>query len=217
MAIELLDEHEQGERVRRWLRDNGGSIIGGVALGVALIFGWQWWNRSQEEARVTAAIQYHALTEARGQDDAAAVAQLADSLRKEHPDSPYAFLAALQQADLALGAGDPDAAVQALQLARESAVDQAGVGLVALRMARARLAQGDPDAALKALDEAKADAWAGLVAEVRGDALLALGRTDEARAAYEQALQSLDVGAPSRSIVEMKLADAGGATVAEGA
>lgn len=44
MAIDdLLDEHEQGERVRTWLRDNAAGLIGGLALGLLLIWGWRWW------------------------------------------------------------------------------------------------------------------------------------------------------------------------------
>ena len=43
MAIDdLLDEHEQSERVRSWLRKNGASIIGGVAIAIGAIAGWQW-------------------------------------------------------------------------------------------------------------------------------------------------------------------------------
>jgi predicted negative regulator of RcsB-dependent stress response len=59
MAIELMDEHEKGEHVRAWLRQNGSAIVTGVALGLAAIFGWQWWQGSQSEHRVTASIQYH--------------------------------------------------------------------------------------------------------------------------------------------------------------
>jgi predicted negative regulator of RcsB-dependent stress response len=52
MAIDdLLDEHEQGERVRSWLRKNGAVMVGGVALGVAVIVGWQWWNARQARPR----------------------------------------------------------------------------------------------------------------------------------------------------------------------
>ena len=37
MAIdELLDEREQGERVKAWLRDNSLGLIGGLVLGGAL-------------------------------------------------------------------------------------------------------------------------------------------------------------------------------------
>ena len=42
MAIdELLNEYEQSEKVRGWLRNNALGLIGGVGLGLALIAGWQ--------------------------------------------------------------------------------------------------------------------------------------------------------------------------------
>ena len=45
MAIdELLNEHEQSEQVRNWLRGNAVGLIGGVALGLAVIAGWNWWQ-----------------------------------------------------------------------------------------------------------------------------------------------------------------------------
>src|SRR3546814_3750774 len=51
MAIDdLLDEHEQSERVLAWLRSNGAGLIGGVILGLALIIGWQWWGSRQASA-----------------------------------------------------------------------------------------------------------------------------------------------------------------------
>ena len=39
-----LDEHEQGELVQKWLRQNGSSLITGIAMGLALVFAWQWWQ-----------------------------------------------------------------------------------------------------------------------------------------------------------------------------
>ena len=40
MAIDdLLDEHEQSERVRSWIRSNAIGLIGGVGLGLGAIAG----------------------------------------------------------------------------------------------------------------------------------------------------------------------------------
>jgi len=46
--------------------------------------------------------------------------------------------------------------------------------------------------------------------ELRGDALAALGRKHEARAAYTDALTNLDPNAANRAFVEMKRNDLGG-------
>ena len=59
MALDdLLDEHEQSERVQDWLRRNGAGLIGGVVLGLAAIGGWQWWQREHDARQLAAADQY---------------------------------------------------------------------------------------------------------------------------------------------------------------
>jgi len=55
-----LDEHEQGEAVRKWLRQNGSSLITGIAMGLALVFGWQWWQGKGVRHSEEAATQYQA-------------------------------------------------------------------------------------------------------------------------------------------------------------
>lgn len=217
MAIELLDEHEQGERVRQWLRDNGSAIIGGIALGLALIFGWQWYDRSQQEKRVTAAVQYQALADAIEREDAESVQSLAGALQAEYGGTPYAHMAALALADQQLERGELDAAAATLEQVRSGMDDPAMAALAGLRLARVRLAQGNPEQALALAQGVATPTWAGLAGELEGDALVALGRGDEARSAYQDALQALDTAAPTRSIIEMKLAAVGGSAEAEGA
>ena len=193
MAIELMDEHEKGEHVRAWLRQNGGAIIGGVAIGLGLIFGYQWWERSKIEHKLTAATNFQALADAvEAKDDATANA-LAKELSEKFGDTAYASLAALRVSGAKLQAGDMSTASGTLEDARKAAEEPALQALIDLRLARIK------------------DAYAGLVAEARGDALYALDRKDDARVAYEDALTALDTGAPNRSLVEMKLADLGAA------
>lgn len=211
MALdELMDEHEKGERVRSWLRQNGSAIVTGVALGLALIFGWQWWQRSQVEHRVTAATQYQALTDALERKEADTVTAVADELAKNFADTPYAVLAAMQLADQKLAAGDRAAAAKALEQAASLTEEPALRTLANLRRARVLLADGDADGALKLAEAQPKDLYAGLAAELRGDDLLALKRDADVRAAYQDALTHLDTGAPNRRIVEMKLSDLGG-------
>jgi predicted negative regulator of RcsB-dependent stress response len=63
---------------------------------------------------------------------------------------------------------------------------------------------------LKLLDSLPALGYSTLRDELRGDALTAMGRKDEARTAYTDALTNLDPNAPNRSFIEMKRNDLGG-------
>ena len=70
MAIDdLLDEHEQSERVRSWLRNNGAGLLGGVALGLAVILGWQWWQKDQAGKKEQAYQEYQTAVEGLAKGD----------------------------------------------------------------------------------------------------------------------------------------------------
>jgi len=208
MAFDVLDEHEQGELVRKWLRENAMAILVGIVAGLVLIFGWQQWKARSALKTVEAASRFQALLDAEAGGRSSDVEQIAASLREDYGKSIYAALAALHQAEAAIRANDPATALAALEWAGQNDGDEPALSsLIALRTARVKLAQGDADAALKLADgEAKND-YAALSAEIRGDALLKLGRADDARRAYEEAIADLDAQAPGRSIVQMKLDD----------
>ncbi len=211
MALELMDEHEKGEHVRAWIRQNGSAIAGGVALGLVLIFGYNWWQNSQVEHRITAATQFEAVNDAAERKDIEALTSLSGELTKNYGDTPYGLLASLQLADAHLAAGQVDQARAALDAAAKLSEEPALIALIDLRRARLSLAAGDAEAAITTIDALPEDLYAGLAAELRGDALLKLGRKEEARQAYDNALTELDTGAPNRRVVEMKLADLGAA------
>lgn len=200
-----MDEHEQGERVRAWLRENGASIVTGIAIGIAAIGGWQWWNTQQAHRAVESSTQYVALTTAIEGGDRDLAEQLVEALREDYAATPYATLAALAWADQQLEAGEQQAAVVTLQQARSQAIDPLLAELVTVRLARAQIAAGQAEAALTLLQ----DQQRGSALDVRGDALLALGRRDEAIAAYRDAMAKLDENLPSRRLIELKLLDLG--------
>lgn len=205
MAIDdLLDEHEQSERVRNWLKNNGAGLIGGVALGLAVIFGWQWWQRQQAQQAQAAHMTYQtALASASATDLKKAGREL--STLREGKASTYADLASLRLASAQVAAGKNDEAIATLRTV-DAGADPALRSLVNLRLARLLIEAGKTDDALKVLGEGGDSA----THETRGDALLAAGKRDQARDAYLKALTSMDVAAPQRRLVELKLTDVGG-------
>lgn len=205
MAIdELLDEHEQGERVRRWLRSNAPGLIGGVVLGLAAIGGWHWWQGRQQQAAMAVNARYAQavagfaagrLPPDQGRAEIAAIA-------KGNPT--LGALAALELAHAQVAAGKRDDAIATLRGLHD--LDPALRALVRERLARLLVDAGKGREALAQLaQQDDAGAWA-----VRGDAYLALGERAQAREAYRKALGKLDVGDPQYRLVQFKLIDAGG-------
>ncbi|WNH51762.1 YfgM family protein [Stenotrophomonas oahuensis] len=203
MAIDdLLDEHEQSERVRGWLRKNGVSIIAGVAIAIGGIAGWQWWQKQQGNELANANVQYQVVLK-QLQDKKLDEAAKGVKALEGGKSSLYADLAAMQLAKAQVDAGKNDEALATLRGIQaepefKTAIDQ--------RIARLLIAGGKADEAIKQLGSASDSASL----EIHGDALMAAGKRDEARGQYEKALKTLDVAAPQRRLLEIKVMDAGG-------
>ncbi len=207
MAIDdLLDEHEQGERVRTWLRQNGAGIFGGIILALVLIGGWKWWQNEQMGKLAEANSRYDAVSrslQSKNLDEAAKEVAALEGVKA----GIYADLAALELAKAQVEAGKNEDAIKTL---RGLKVEGEFKTLIDQRIARLLIETGKSEEALTLLGSA--DDSAGL--EIRGDALVAQGKREQARDLYAQSLGRLDVAAPQRRLLEIKLMDAGG-TVAD--
>ena len=207
MAIDdLLDEHEQSERVRTWLRKNGLSIIGGVMIAVGVIGGWKWWQQQHGNKLAAANIEYQKVLQGiqdNKLDDAGKAVKALDA----GPSNIYSELAALQLAKAQVEAGKNDDALATLR-----ALDVEGdlKHVVDLRIARLLVAAGKGEEAITLLGQATDSS----ALEIHGDALVAQGKRDQAREQYEKALKTLDVAAPQRRLLETKVMDAGGTVAA---
>jgi predicted negative regulator of RcsB-dependent stress response len=215
MSNDQIDEYEQGERVRKWLRDNGGSVIGGVAIGLAAIVGFQAWQGRQDSQKLEAAKQFETFLTAQESGEADKATGLAASLTANYADTPYPALAALRRSAALVGEDKAEDALKTLEAALPTSNDETLRQLMLLRAARAELILARHDAALSRLQGVDLAGYVALRDELRGDALAAQGKRDEARDAYQQALTATDVASPTRVLIELKLADAGGDTTPE--
>lgn len=197
MAEERTEE-EQIEAVKAWWKRNGTSLLLGIGLALALVFGWQAWQNHQVEQRMAAAARFQDLfaalseeeTGAEGRRDAS-VSYAAEQLRTEYGDSAYAVLGVLLEAGHLVDQGKAEEAVERLQWALDNAGDAPMPLVVRERLARAQFAAGNADAALQTLQEASdVGAFASLYKELEGDIHKAQGDIDAARAAYKAASES---------------------------
>jgi len=200
MALdELLDEHEQSERVLAWLRRNGGSMLGGILLGLALIGGWKWWEQRQAGQQAAVADRFQQSLDAINAGDATAPAKV-----NALPQGEYRALAALNLAKA--GGGRKEWAADMATLKSVQSEDPVLGEIVHGGLANVLVDAKKADEALRVLGTAQGPA----AMEARGDAQFALGQLAEARTSYSQALTRLDVDAPQRRVLELKLTQVGG-------
>lgn len=203
MAVdELLDEHEQGERVRQWIRENALGVVGGIAVALVLVYGWGRWQDHLQGKRVETGAAYATFNERVAAGDLEQARALAASAGLE--EGIYASLVPLDLAAAQVGAGDTEAAIATLSGAREA--DPALGPVIARRLAVLLVDAGRTDEALAALGDARDPGSL----EIRGDAERVAGRLEQAREAYTAALAALDEAAPQRGLLQIKLIDAGG-------
>ncbi|HET6432857.1 tetratricopeptide repeat protein [Dyella sp.] len=207
MAFDAYDDYEQSELVQKWLRQNGVSIIVGIAIGLIGIFGWQQWRNHQASNRAQAAQVYQQIQSAEAAGNTAMADQLVERLQTEHEKSAYAVFATSERARRQVAAKEYDKAAGSLGWALAHAEDPALKGLTQLRMAQVQFAQGKAKEALATLDQLGDAQYRGLSQELRGDVLVNLGRVDDARKAYQSALSALSGDAPQRSSLQLKIDD----------
>jgi len=207
MAFEEYDKYEQSELVQKWLRENGVSIIVGVLIGLVGIFGWQQWRNHQARNESAASQLYQQAKVAQLSGKADVAAQLTDQLMKDYTKSPYALFAVSDRARQQLQDKQLDKAQASLEWAESHTTEEPLKALTLVRIARVELARNQAQAALTTLDRVPAGSFQGMVQELRGDALVKLGRMDDARKAYQSAMSALQENAPQRGALQMKLDD----------
>jgi predicted negative regulator of RcsB-dependent stress response len=205
MAFEAYDDYEQSERVQQWLRQNGLSIVVGIAIGLVGIFGWQQWNKHKAGHEAEAANLYQQIQAAVSSGKADGADTLTEQLLKDYTDTPYAMFAVSDRAQRQVQANQLDKAVESLNWAESHADNAELKALTEMRIAQVLLAQGKGADALAALDRMPPKSYEGSAQELRGDVLVKLGRPDDARKAYEAAKSALGENAPQS--VQMKIDD----------
>lgn len=209
---EYLDDYEQGQAVKKWFKENGTSIVLGVGLGLGGIFGWQQyqsWQVNRHSAGATAYSEVVASVQAGDTDRASA---LATSVRNEFGSSPYAALAALEQARLAMAGDDVDAALDHLRFAADAGKPRSVSDVARVRLARLLVATERYEEAAGVLTQLDGDAWLALRKEIQGDIALAQGRREEALAAYQASLAASD---GAGALLQLKIDDLSSAPPAE--
>ena len=186
----------------------------GILAAVAVVFGWQGWQKQQEGRTAEASATYQSLLEADAalENDSSKLASarhFADTLKAEFGGSTYAVFGAMYKAKYAAQSDDWQTAETELRWVIEQKPDAALLLQAKVRLAHVLLAQKRYEDAQQVLAGTELGSYAALIGETRGDIYLAQGKKAEALAAYQEAkgeLSKLENASPN-PLLDMKIRD----------
>jgi len=212
--VEHRTEEEQVAALKQWWKDNGNSLIIGVGLALALVFGWKMYQQDVENTKNEASMLYQQLLEVSiGEsvtDESASTADfIAKKLKNEFESSEYARYSALFLAKSAVSKNDLETAEAELRWVLNTNAESSLNKLVKGRLARVLDAQGKKDEALALLDETKAGEYAVMYLEIAGDIHNRAGDIESAKSAYTEAYKAMKASGSQRPMLTLKMADLG--------
>jgi predicted negative regulator of RcsB-dependent stress response len=203
MALDL-EEQEQVAKIMAWWNQYGTLVITVVVACLVTIVSFQGWRYYRLQQAGSASVLYQQLEQAGIAGDHKRVRDIALQITAKYGATAYASLAAFHAARASVETGDLAEAKTLLRWVLDNARQDEFRDLARLRLATVLLDDKNYPEAL-ALAEAKvAESFVGIYADLRGDILVAQGKPEEARAAYQLALDRSTAQSPYRSMLQAK-------------
>jgi len=187
---DYVSDEQRVEALKKWWQANFSSVIWGLALGFAVLTGWNIWQTTQQRKAEGASGLYEQLFKAVDAKQTEPAIKLSERIIEQYQGTAYATYATLFSAKLKAESGDLAGAKKTLSDLLAASKDDDIKHLARLRLGGVLLALGDNEAALKLIEPLKPrdmGKYEGLYEELKGDLYAALDRTSEAQAAYELA------------------------------
>jgi predicted negative regulator of RcsB-dependent stress response len=208
-------DEEQLEVLKNWWDENGTSMVITVVVTVGVIFGYRGWEENVIETGEAASAVYEDLViatdniETDGSDEAVRITavSLAETLKADHGDTTYAVFAAMRLAKVAVAQNDLDLALEELRWALDNVSEMHLETTIRVRLSRLHMGLEDPASAMTLLvNHQPAFGQVASVEEAKGDIFHSLGDLEQARQAYQKALENR-TDKVEKPILELKLAD----------
>ena len=215
MAAYDLEEQERIDALKDWWAKWGVwiySAVGAFLIGVLAVQGWRYYQRSQgEQAEVLFKSVEKTAQESAASKDYKKLSDAASAIADKFPSAFYASEAQLMAAKAAFDAGDFATAKKHLQWVADKG-PAAHSNVARVRLASVLLEEKQFEESLKILDQIKDEGFASMAADVRGDVLVSQNKREEARAAYQIAVEKAGDRSPMKALSQAKLDAVGGST-----
>jgi len=205
MAALDLQEQEQIDALKAWWNENSTQILAIVLLVAVSMGGWRGWQYYQGKQTIEAAALFSEFTRQLETNDAKRVNDAATALTDKYASTAFASRAALLAAQVNEFNKDTAKAKTQLQWVIDHASEPDLKVVARLRLASLLLDEKKYTEAISLLSAEHPASYDGLYADLKGDALSAQGKTEEARAAYQLAYDKIDSKSMYRSLIQMKM------------
>jgi predicted negative regulator of RcsB-dependent stress response len=205
-----LEEQEQLATLKSWWKQYGNLVTWVLIIALAAYAAWTGWNTYQRNQSAQAAQLYEELQKGVAAKDNGKVQRAAADMADKFGRTAYAEMGALAAAKVAFDANDLKAAKAQLQWVIDKGRDEEYKAIARIRLAGILLDEKAYDEGLKLLSSEFPAQFAGSVADRKGDILVAQNKIEEARAAYQLALEKTDQKNPGRQLIQLKLDAIGG-------
>ncbi len=199
-----LAEDDDAEKLRQWWKKNGSGIIAGIVLGVAGVGGVKGWEMYTERRSLTASDLFQQMLARQAAGSDAQAQELALQIRDDYGATPYADLALLMLARLAVENGDRERAEGYLTGVMNDSENMAMEHIARLRLAQIALDAGDHRQAEQLVSVEERGGFESEYSEVLGGGRIVQKQRDKARTAYDRALEGLDPTAGAGQILTAK-------------
>lgn len=211
-----LEEQEQIEAIKAWWKKYGNLVLWTIIAVLAIYTAWVVWGNYQRKQVEQASQLYYEMQVAVQSNDNERAQRIASDMQDKFGSTAYASMTNLIAARIAYDFKEPDVAKDRLKWIVDNGNGDGYKAIARIRLAGLLLDEKKYDEAQAALSAKFPEAFSSLVEDRKGDIFYAQDKLNEARAAYETALNIAAPDDPGRALIQLKLDDLGGSSATAG-
>ncbi len=207
--IPKFAEDDELATARAFWKENGKSIIVGIALGLSGIVGFNYWQVYQQHQAESASELYDQIKPG---VDAINAMTVADELKESFSSSIYSSLGAFSLAKILVEEDKLDLAASELDWVLKNTDDEAIQHIARIRLASVYIAEQKFNEVIVMLDGINQGVFESRYQELIGDAYSIRnsdGDIGKARVAYQKSLDTLPGGSGQSGLLQLKLDNLG--------
>lgn len=204
MAFDEYDDFEQEKLVKEWIKNNWMTIALGIVIGLGGVFGINYWKAKEQEKRFEMAKQYQSFSDIVELSEFTDAQTKLSEMESQYGTNFYLIEGHLRLAKEFVAKNELEKATVELNKVISLKPDQLITEFAKLRLARVYNAMAKHDEALTQVKGITIESFSSIAKEVEGDAYIAKGEAEKAKASYQAAIDAGE-GYSGKRNIEMKL------------